>query len=92
VYAPDYIVNAGGIIVTAQSPTPGGFNRQRAMEQVTLIYQMMRKVLAIAKDQQIPTYRAADIVAEQRIVMIRQVKHVTAGSKQGEAYYAATYR
>jgi hypothetical protein len=34
----------------------------------------MGTVIAISKEQYIPTYRAADVLAEQRIATIRQVK------------------
>jgi leucine dehydrogenase len=78
VYAPDYIVNAGGVIVGAQSLSSVSFNQQRAMEQVTRIYQTTRKVLAMARERRVPTYRAANMIAEQRIAMICQVKHVAA--------------
>jgi leucine dehydrogenase len=73
-YAPDYIVSAGGVISGVDSLNPGGFNRQRAMEKVSHIYKTTGNVIAIAKEQNIPTYRAADVLAEQRIAMIRQVK------------------
>ena len=73
-YAPDYIVSAGGVINGLDSLNPGGFNRQRAMEKVSHIYKTMGNVIAISKEQNIPTYRAAAVLAEQRIAMIRQVK------------------
>jgi len=73
-YAPDYIVSAGGVISGVDSLNPGGFNRQRAMEKVSHIYKTMANVMAISKEQNIPTYRAASVLAEQRIAMIRQVK------------------
>src|SRR2546421_9452213 len=73
-YAPDYIVSAGGVIAGTDSLNPGGFNRQRAMEKVAHIYKTMGNVIAIAKEQNIPTYKAADVLAEQRIAMARQVK------------------
>ncbi len=79
VYAPDYIVNAGGIIVGAESLTPSGFHQQRAMKQVEHIYQTVRKVLSIARESQIPTYLAANALAEQRLTMIRQVKQLSTG-------------
>jgi leucine dehydrogenase len=82
VYAPDYIVNAGGVIFATQSLTSGGFQQQQAMERVARIYQTMHEVLALAKKQQIPTYRAADLLAEQRIASVRQ----------GGNDYAATRR
>ena len=73
-YAPDYIVSAGGVISGLDSLQPGGFNRQRAMETVSHIYRTMGNVIAISKEQGIPTYRAADVLAEQRIATVRQVK------------------
>jgi leucine dehydrogenase len=75
-YAPDYIVNAGGIIYAVDSLNPGGFNRQRAMESVSRLYEAMERVLTLAKEQNVPTYRAADLLAEQRIAMVRQVKRL----------------
>lgn len=38
------------------------------------IYETMEKVIGLAKEQNIPTYQAADLLAEQRIAMARQVK------------------
>ena len=73
-YAPDYIVSAGGVISGLDSLQPGGFNRQRAMDTVSHIYRTMGNVIAISKEQGIPTYRAADVLAEQRIATVRQVK------------------
>ena len=72
-YAPDYIVSAGGVITGLDSLNPGGFNRQRAMEKVSRIYNTVEKVIAIAKEQHMPTYLAADVLAEDRIAAIRQV-------------------
>ena len=76
-YAPDYIVSAGGVISGLDSLQPGGFNRQRAMDTVSHIYRTMGNVIAISKEQHIPTYRAADVLAEQRIATIRQIKSLT---------------
>jgi leucine dehydrogenase len=73
-YAPDYIVNAGGAMFGVDSLNPGGFNRQRATETVSRIYETTEKVIALAKEQGVPTYRAADLLAEQRIAMVHKVK------------------
>ena len=73
-YAPDYLVNAGGMIAYADSRHPEGFRRQRAMAQVSRIYDMLERVFAIAREQAIPTYRAADRLAEQRIESVGQAK------------------
>jgi len=78
-YAPDYIVNAGGLIAYADGRHPTGFSRQRAMAAVARIYDMTEQVLALAKEQDIPTFRAADRLAEQRIASVRQAKTLATG-------------
>ncbi len=75
-YAPDYIVNAGGLLSNLDSLNPGGFNRERAMEKVSHLYDAMENVIAISKEQHIPTYRAADVMAEQRIAAVGQAKRL----------------
>lgn len=70
VYAPDYVINAGGVINVADELY--GYNRDRAMKKVeTTIYHNIEKVISISKRDQIPTYKAADIMAEERMNKIR---------------------
>ncbi len=73
-YAPDYIVNAGGMIAYAESRYPEGFVRQRALAHVSRIYDTLQRVFALAREGAIPTYRAADQLAEQRIASVRLAK------------------
>lgn len=80
-YAPDYIVSAGGLLAGLDSLNPGGFNRERAMEKIAHLYDAMESVITISKEQKIPTYRAADILAEQRIASIRQAKSLAIGNE-----------
>jgi leucine dehydrogenase len=75
-YAPDYIVNAGGLLSGLDSLNPGGFNRQRMMEKVARLYDAMQRVIAISKERSIPTHRAADVLAEQRIAEVGQAKRL----------------
>lgn len=70
VYAPDYVINAGGIINVADELQ--GYNKERAMKKVEKIYDNIEKVLAISKRDSIPTYLAADRLAEERIELIRK--------------------
>jgi leucine dehydrogenase len=81
-YAPDYIVNAGGLLSNLDSLNPGGFNDQRAMKQVSRLYNSMENIIAISKEQNIPTYQAADVLAEQRIASIRQLKNLASGNER----------
>ncbi|MGM0846097.1 MAG: branched-chain amino acid dehydrogenase [Bacillota bacterium] len=65
VYAPDYVINAGGVINVADELY--GYNRERAMKKVEQVYNNVERVIEIAKRDKIPTYLAADRMAEERI-------------------------
>jgi leucine dehydrogenase len=69
VYAPDYVINAGGVINVADELY--GYNHERAMKKVETIYSNIEKVIEIAKRDGIPTYKAADRMAEERIERMR---------------------
>jgi leucine dehydrogenase len=73
-YAPDYVVNAGGMIAYADSRHPGGFQRHRALATIGRIADTLTRVFAVAREQAIPTYRAADRLAEQRMASVREAK------------------
>jgi len=70
VYAPDYVINAGGVINVADELY--GYNKERALKRVELIYQNVSKVIDISKRDGIPTYVAADRMAEERIEKMRK--------------------
>ncbi len=75
-YAPDYIANAGGTIFDTDRLLKGGFNRERAMQNVGRIGERMRQLIAIARRERIPTYRAADRLAEERLAMARALRMI----------------
>lgn len=64
-YAPDYAANAGGIINGAIELL--GWDRDFVLSKVDKIYDTMLRIYAIAERDGIPTYRAADRLAEQRL-------------------------
>ncbi|MGP4080987.1 branched-chain amino acid dehydrogenase [Pseudalkalibacillus sp. R45] len=64
-YAPDYVINAGGVINVADELY--GYNRERAMKKVETIYDNIASVFEVSKRDNIPTYMAADRLAEERI-------------------------
>ena len=64
-YAPDYVANAGGVINVYSELA--GWDSARAFRKADEIYDTILKVYKIAKDEKIPTYVAADRLAEQRI-------------------------
>lgn len=69
-YAPDYVINAGGVINVADELN--GYNHERAMKRVETIYENLKKIYAISKTENVPTYIAANRLAEDRIA--RMVK------------------
>ncbi len=73
-YAPDYIANAGGTIYDTDRLQKGGFNRERAWRAVARIQERMAEVIAIGKAERIPTWRAADRLAERRLEMARTLR------------------
>lgn len=71
-YAPDFVVNAGGIINVYYELE--GYNRERAMAHAEKIYQTTLNIFKVSKEQNIPTYMAANRIAEKRIADIGKVK------------------
>ena len=71
-YAPDYAVNAGGVMNVALEMT--GYNRERAMRMMRTIYHNLTRIFEIADRDGIPTYKAADRLAEERIEKIGKLK------------------
>ncbi|MFZ5626869.1 MAG: Leu/Phe/Val dehydrogenase [Bacillota bacterium] len=72
-YAPDFVINAGGLINVADELE--GYNRERAIQKIAGIYDNILRVFAIAKRDNIPTYKAAEVMAEERIRTIGQVRN-----------------
>lgn len=70
VYAPDYVINAGGVMNVADELL--GYNRERALKKVETIYDKISMIFEISKRDNIPTYLAADRMAEERIEAMRR--------------------
>jgi leucine dehydrogenase len=64
-YTPDYVANAGGVINVYSELA--GWSSARAFRKADEIYETVLKVFKIAKTDKVPTYVAADRLAEQRI-------------------------
>ena len=71
-YAPDYAVNAGGLMNV--SLEIDGYNRERAMRMMRTIYYNLGRIFEISARDNIPTYKAADHMAEERIEKIGKLK------------------
>jgi leucine dehydrogenase len=66
-YAPDYVVNAGGVINIAQEAAPGGYDHERAWARITSIHDTLTRVFALADHDNVTPAVAADHLAESRL-------------------------
>lgn len=64
-YMPDYVINAGGLINVAGEYLQYG--NDDVEQKLTQIYDTALEVIAVAERECVPTYRAADMLAEARI-------------------------
>nr|WP_203601529.1 Glu/Leu/Phe/Val dehydrogenase [Streptomyces sp. SID9727] len=69
-YAPDYVVNAGGVIQVADELH--GFDFDRCKAKATKIFDTTLAIFARAKEDGIPPAAAADRIAEQRMADARR--------------------
>lgn len=71
-FAPDYLINAGGLINCYSELT--GYGKKRTMQLTENIYDATRNVIRMSKTDNIPTIMAANRIAEKRIADIKKIK------------------
>ena len=75
-YAPDYVINGGGVINVAEEFVAEGYNQERAYARVATIYDKVARVIQMSRSQNIPTYRAADAMAEERMARLGRLRKI----------------
>jgi leucine dehydrogenase len=73
-YAPDFVVNAGGLINVEDELR--GYDRSRAMKRVEGIYKELQHIFTMARERHISTAAAASEHAESRIRKISRIRLV----------------
>jgi leucine dehydrogenase len=73
-YAPDYVLNAGGIINVSVELREGGYDEAYARERIARIHDNLKKVFEISRTEDIPTNEAALRLATERIEAARSAK------------------
>jgi len=68
-YAPDYVINAGGLMNVFLELE--GYSRERCERMVQNIYHNVARVLKIADEMGVTTARAADLMVDQHLEKIR---------------------
>ena len=76
-YAPDYLVNAGGVMNV--SIEFEGWADSKSRRMVDTIYDKTLEVFAISDEQNIPVNKAADVMAEKRIESMKNIKNAYLG-------------
>ncbi len=66
-YAPDYVLNAGGIINVSVELLEGGYDEVFARDRIARIYDNLKKVFEISRRDDIPTTEAALRLARERL-------------------------
>jgi len=77
-YAPDYVVNSGGVIQVADELA--GFNFDRARAATEQIFTTTANVLAIADAEAVPPSVAADRLAERRMSDVGRLRGIYLGT------------
>ncbi|MCC5906619.1 MAG: Glu/Leu/Phe/Val dehydrogenase [Balneolaceae bacterium] len=88
-FAPDYVINAGGIINIASEME--GYNEKLAMEKASRIYDTTLRIFEFADEHDIPTIEASNRLAEERINAIGKVSNIYSSKshfsyRKGEMY------
>ncbi len=73
-YAPDFVINGGGVVNCAQEFHPAGYNRERAFSIAATIEQKLLDIFSVSAIQHIPTHKAAETLAEERIAKLARLK------------------
>ncbi len=85
-YAPDYVINAGGLINVAQELS--GYNEEQARAEAKRIYQTTLRVFEQAQKNNVPTNQASDELALKRI---HEVKAMHAGNYKLNTYHSSEW-
>jgi valine dehydrogenase (NAD+) len=77
IYAPDYLVNSGGLIQVADELD--GFNFERAKGRAEQIFATTKRILAIGDAESVPPAAAADRLAERRMSEVGRLRGIWLG-------------
>lgn len=76
-YAPDYLVNAGGLIQVADELE--GFHEERVLAKTKAIYDMLLDIYHRAKNENIPTCEAANRIVIERLKKVGDIRRILLG-------------
>ncbi len=71
-YGPDYVINGGGLINVYGELN--GWSAERSMRKAAEIYGALLQIFELAQEEGLPTYIAADRIAERRIAEVGEIQ------------------
>ncbi len=71
-YAPDYAINSGGLINVENELE--GYNRERACKQARGIYDIIKSIIHLSREEGIPTNVASNRIAEMRMERVSRLR------------------
>ncbi|NGP87350.1 Glu/Leu/Phe/Val dehydrogenase [Aliifodinibius halophilus] len=89
-YAPDYVINAGGLINVASELE--GYNEERAHKQASKIYDTILDILNYSEDNNTPTFVASNILAEKRIANVGQIHNIYTSDSKFSGHIGELYK
>lgn len=81
VYAPDYVVNAGGLIAVADEFQ--GFSKERAFKNTSLIYETMEHIFKVSQEEKLPPHTVADLYVARKLETIAKLQTKYRHSSRG---------
>lgn len=76
-YAPDYLVNAGGLIQVADELK--GYQEERVLAKTENIYYTLLEIYERSRIDDIPTYKAADQIVNERLQEVIDIRRILLG-------------
>lgn len=89
-YAPDYVINGGGLINVANELE--GYNEKRAHEQASKIYDTILDILDYSEENNTPTFVASNILAEKRIEEVGKIGQIYTSDSKFSGHIGELYK
>lgn len=74
IFAPDFVINSGGFISASDCVDFGDVNPDRVLSRTKEIYDLLYSMLERSKKENIPPFKIAKIMAEEKIKLIGDMK------------------
>lgn len=89
-YAPDYVINAGGLINVASELE--GYNEERAHGRAAKIYDTITDILDYSEENDTPTFVASNVLADQRMKNVGEIHQIYTSDSKFSGHIGEMYK